>query len=70
MVIMNTLSPSFTLAAAFFQPLLDLPVGPRLSRTCHGIMDSEWLLLGASRVLGVDTTGRAFLDALCNDNYN
>lgn len=63
MVIMTPPSHSFSLAAAFFQPLLDLSVPARLSRTCHGIEDSEWLLIGASRVLGVDASGRAFLDA-------
>ena len=63
MVIMTPPSHSFSLAAAFFQPLLDLCVPAFLSRTCHGIEDSEWLLIGASRVLGVDATGRAFLDA-------
>ena len=63
MVIMICPSHSFPLAAGFFNPLLDLPVSPHLSRTCHGIEDSEWLLIGAARILGNDVTGRAFLDA-------
>ena len=69
---------SFPLAAAFFKPLLDLSVPPHLSLPCHGIEDSEWLLIGGcwkyprfdssdlrcdSRILGLDASGRAFLDA-------
>ena len=41
-----------SLAAAFFKPLMDLSLPPHLGRTCHGIKDSEWLLIGVSRVRG------------------
>lgn len=63
MVIMTAPSLSFPLAAAFFKPLLELSIPAHLNRTCHGIEDSEWLLIGASRILGADASGRAFLDA-------
>ena len=55
-------SHSFPLAAAFFKPLRELSTPAHLSGTCHGIEDSEWLLIGASRILGADASGRAFLD--------
>jgi hypothetical protein len=64
MVIMTSASHSFPLAAAFFKPLLELSTPAHLDRTCHSIEDSEWLLIGASRILGNDASGRAFLDAL------
>ena len=63
MVIMTDPSLSFPLAAAFFKPLIELSTPAHLDRTCHGIEDSEWLLIGASRILGADASGRAFLDA-------
>ena len=64
MVIMTPAFHSFPLAAGFFKPLLDLSTPAHLERTCHGIEDSEWLLIGISRILGNDASGRAFLDAL------
>ena len=64
MVIMTSATSPYSLAAAFFKPLLDLSLPLHLGRTCHGIEDSEWLLIGVSRVLGLDASGRAFLDAL------
>ena len=63
MVIMTAPSHSFPLAAAFFKPLPELSTPAHRNRTCHGIEDSEWLLNGASRILGADASGRAFLDA-------
>ena len=60
---MTAPSLSFPLAAAFFKPLLELSIPAHLDRTCHGIEDSEWLLIGASRIHGADASGRAFLDA-------
>ena len=48
MVIMTPPTHSFSLAAAFFQPLLDLCVPAHLSRNCHGIEDPEWLIMGVA----------------------
>lgn len=64
MVIMNLLSTASSLAISFFKPLLHLGLSPRFSRICSGISDSDFLFLGICRVLGVEASGRAFLDTL------
>lgn len=64
MVIMDSISPASTLAASFLQPLDRLSLPPGLGRACHRLSDTDFLLLGLSRTLGVEVSGRAFLDAI------
>ena len=64
MVIMISAPSSPSPATSFFKPLIGLGIPPHLSRPCQGITDHDWILLGLSRALGVEASGRAFLDTL------
>lgn len=49
------------LATAFFQPLASLFPGLPGQRSCPELPDADWLVLGISRVLENEPSGRAFL---------